>query len=93
MVYWNSYSIPRSFLDLVHFHITLDNEDALARQDDLEYYTEVHITTSTAPLEGISYWYNANKLEGKKNKEKVTNKIRINKIDHPEKKKYYCLPL
>lgn len=59
MFYGSSYRIPSFVLNLAHFHIMLHNEHALARQD-VEYYAEVHITTSTVPLEGISHLYNAN---------------------------------
>lgn len=66
--------IPNFFLNLAHFHIILDNEHALARQEDVEYYAEAPVATSIAPLKGISHWYNANKQRNVKKKKKSPQK-------------------
>lgn len=95
MLYWGSYRILSFFLNLAHFHIILDNERALARQEDPEYYAEVHITTNIAPLEGISHRYNADKQRNVKKKKKVPKGDRENenKTNHPEGKKYVAVLL
>lgn len=93
-LYWSSYRIPSFFLNLAHFHITLDNKRTLARQYDVSRYAEAVVITNNIALEGIPYDKMPTNRKMQKSKHQIVmEKMKINKTNHSEGKKYVAVLL